>query len=288
MIGLAAQAEAARTPAVSQGWPGMGIVRPTPAASRGALYLGRKGAVRLDVDGAAFLVKGTGLAAARYPFTRVARIVAMEGRVELSARAMCAATRTGIPVIFLDASGRVTGNLVPAAPSQSSPDQIIDDFLNRPDWEEHYGNWLRAVKMRVLAQWRHGRARRGEAVDLGYYEACKRRYVYGIEQDHGFEGDQAILFGAVSALVVERLSRRGLRGRYWGFDGKSLELAADLSGVLQLSLRLEMDGLAGRAQGEMPVWLRVFQTHAETLCRELDALAGRLLKRLSILMEEWD
>jgi hypothetical protein len=257
------------------------------ACGRGALYLGHKGEVRVHVDGPALTVRGEHHALARYPFERIARIVAQAGRVELSAEALAACCRWGIAVVVIE-DGEVSGYLWPAQAQDTRTAERIDNLLDRPDWPRLYENWKRNERMRIVRHWCARLRENGNEIDAAFIEEIKRAYVQAVESPARDLRDDGLVVGAVHALTIERLRAKGFAARYWDGDGQTLELAQDIAATLLLRLRLELHGIADRARIDMPLWLRLFHLHAHTLAGLADLLADHLSKRLANIIETWE
>jgi hypothetical protein len=255
------------------------------ASTRRPLYLGGETRAVVDLDGPALLVHARGRAEARYPLARVSRVVA-HFRTEWRARAVMACFERGIPIVVTGADEAPLGYMLPAVQAPSRLDRNIQEVLDRPDWREHYGDWLRAERMRLLAEWQGRREAAGSPVPEGTVRELRRRHVYLGERPEVI-AEGGLLKAAIRALAAESLRKAGLRAVYWGFGGEALPLLQDLSELLELSLCLELRGLGESAHFDTPSFLRVFHAFASSLAGVCSAVLGRLHRRVRALLEEW-
>lgn len=254
--------------------------------SRRPLVLGARVKARVEADGPALRIRAAGRAEARYPLARLSRIVASL-RVEWSASALRACLETGIPIVIVGEDGAALGALHPSRPVAAAFSARMEELLDRPDGLEIYANWLRATRMRVLANWRAERELAGAAVGSGEFAELVRRHVYGGETESAFRGTTGLWRGAICALAAEAIQRAGLQPVYWGEAAEPLDLRRDLAQVLELRLRLEVrQGMEGGLDGE-PAVLRVFHAKAGVLQAEAQRLIGSLACRINRALAEW-
>lgn len=253
---------------------------------RRPLYLCARVKARVDTDGPALRVRAAGRAEARYPLYRVSRVIA-SSRVDWSAAALQACLETGIPIVIVAGNGAPLGSVQPARVRASRISEDLDELLDRPDWREIYENWLRAARMRVLAEWRTVRETAGRPLDAGEFKELVRRHVYGSADAIPFKEANGIWRAALCALVGTALRRAGLQPVYWGAGGAPLNLLDDLTRVLELRLRLEVcagmeHGLSGEA-----VALRVFHAVSDSLDEQCERLLASLARRVKQVLAEW-
>jgi len=256
---------------------------PTP---RLPLYLYGKSPTRVGADGPALLVRSADKAPLRYPFARLARVIAGP-RVEWQASALAACRREGLPIVFLDAVGAPTGYLLPVQGKPSRLDAVIEEILDRADWPLHYGNWLRARRMKLLLDWRRARRAAGRDIEEQDLLELIRRHVYRPEAERFAFPQQAVQAGALTAYALQTLHRAGLKPRYWGIDGKPLEVADDLARLLGLAMHLEMHGLGAMLHGNDAALLHVLHSFGARIEGLLAQTLGSLHRRLRTLLEEW-
>jgi hypothetical protein len=257
----------------------------TGAEARRPLYIGRGVKARVDLDGPALRVRAARRAERRYPLYRISRVIANPG-VDWSAAALRACLENAIPIVIVGEDGAPLGWLHPAQPRPARLADAIEELLDRPDWRERYGNWLRAARMRVLRDWRAAREAQGEAVDAAELRVLVRRHVY----NRAAEGEAAlggICRGALYALAAQSVCRWGLKPVFLATGGEPLHLLGDLLGLLELRLRLEIRPAMQSTLEREAVALRVL--HA--LSEKLEALAAQaiasLARRVQQVLFEW-
>src|SRR5437899_3127168 len=151
-----------------------------PAAShapRRPLFLGPMLRARLDADGPALRVRAVQRAETRFPLDRVSRIVA-SARVNWSGDALRACLQSAIPIVIVSEDGSPLGSVHPARLQGSRLAEALEELLDRPDWRDIYGCWLRAAHMRLLAEWRRARQGPGAPPNPRAYQELVRRHVY--------------------------------------------------------------------------------------------------------------
>lgn len=255
----------------------------SPPGSRLPLYLLGQDSLTVDIDGPALLVKGRLRAPGRFPLQRLSRIVAGP-KVQWLTHALLACLEQGIPVIFVDGRGAPTGYLHAINERPSRLDECLRELLDRPDWQEHYEDWRRAARMRVLEGWRTQRHRSGLPVPNAEYQRLLREEVYRFKPAMVAAN---IYHAALIALIASLLKNASLAPRYWGLDGQALELQRDIADVLALSLRLEMGDLGAALDGQAPAMLIAFHHLAPRLEHHAQLLLGRLHHCLKERLEEW-
>lgn len=260
--------------------------RPAAGDPRRPLFLGARLKGRVDTDGPALRIRAAGRAEARYPLTRVSRVIASP-RVDWSATALRACMDNGVPIVIVGDDGEPIGLFHPAQARVSRLAEDIEEILDRPDWRELYETWLRAARMRIMREWHDGRPAEGGAQVAREFAEAIRRYVYGGCSERPLGDAGGLWRGALHALAAGALRRAGVQPIYWGSGGQALRLLGDLASLLELRLRLDVgEGMERGLEGEAVV-LRVFQALSETL----ETLAGRsiasLARRLKQVLTEW-
>jgi len=263
-----------------------------PAAAAGEpgrrlpLYLYGRAATQVGVDGPALLVRRADKAPARYPFSRLARVVSGAG-VEWTARALAACIEHDLPIVFLDRAGQPAGYLHAAQTKPSRLDDLLTELLDRPDGLDRYALWLRHERMHVLRAWRAERTAVGADVGEDEYRELVRRHVYREETGPlGLAGEHLYL-GAVSAYAIDQIQRAGIRPLYWGLHGQPLRLADDLADLLALDLSLRLRGLGEAARGDDAALLTVLHAYGQGLTERCRCTLGRLHRHLSETLDEW-
>lgn len=255
-------------------------------ASRRPLYLCARLKATVQADGPALCVRSVRQSDSRYPLCRISRVIA-NTRVDWTATALQACFESGIPIVIVAGNGAPLGCMQPARAGASRASGALDEVLDRPDWPEIYGNWLRATRMRVIADWRREREGTGRPLHPGEFRELVRRHVYGPADADPFDDTAGLWRAALYAMAASALSRAGMRSAYWGAGGGALRLQEDLARVLELMLRLEVHaGMEGNVKGEA-LMLRVF--HA--ISGKLEARSGQVIlslaRRVNQVLGEW-
>jgi hypothetical protein len=255
-----------------------------PAAGpvmRRPLFLRPAGGARVDTDGPALRVRAERRADTRFPLERVSRIVA-GARVSFSADALRACFEHAIPIVIVNADGTPLGSIQPARPATLPLARALDEFLDWPDWRDIYLCWLRAARMRVLADWRRAREAEGAVVDPRAWQELVKKHLYPAQAAPGKQTMTGLWRGAIYALAADAIQRWGVSGVMWGEGGEALDLRRDLAQLLELRLRLEVrEEAEGSLQGEAAMLL-VF--HA--LTKKLEAEAARVMRSLARRVKE--
>jgi len=248
--------------------PAAATQAPLPALGRRPLFLRPALQARVDADGPALRVRAERRAETRFPLDRVSRIVA-SARVNWSADALRACLERAIPIVIVTADGAPLGSIQPARVGASRLAEALEELLDWPDWRDIHDCWLRAARMRVLAEWRRAREAEGAAPDPRVYQDLVKRYLYPAKTAPVKAAMRGIWCGAVYALATETAQRWGVPGVMWGSEGDAIDLRRDLADLMELRLRLEVrEEAEGSLKGEATMLL-VF--HALTKKLELEA-----------------
>ena len=250
------------------------------------LYLYGQNPTQVGADGPALAVRIAHKATLRYPYARIARVIAGP-RVEWQARALVACQHEGLPIVFLDGAGAPTGYLQPVLGKPSRLDGVLEEMLDRADWSMHYSHWLRAERMNLLREWRRARLAAGKEVEEDDFQELVRQHVYRPESEGFYFASTGPQAGALTAYALQALHLASLKPRYWGSHGDPLELALDLTRLLGLALHLEMQGLGSGLHGDQAALLRVLHSFGPRIVQILTHLLGSLHRRLKSLLEEW-
>jgi hypothetical protein len=219
-------------------------------------------------------------AEARFPLDRVSRIVAGT-RVNFSAEALSACLEHAIPIVIVRADGTPRGSIAPARVAPLPLAGALEELLDWPELRDIYGCWLRAARMRVLADWRRAREAEGAAPDPRDFQELVKRHLYPA-QAAAKQAMTGLWRGAVYALAAEATVRWGVPGVMWGEGGDALDLRRDLAQLMELRLRLEVrEEAEGSLKGEAAMLL-VF--HAMT--KKLEAEAARATRSLARRVKE--
>ena len=123
-----------------------------PAMNALPLYLHNGSALRLDLDAAQRLhIERKDLPERRIPLHHVSRIVC-SSTLDISARALMACMKSGIPVAIVDPSGNPLGWCLGARRKETSLRQLLNHALDDQAWPCHYPDWLQQQHAAVAAQ----------------------------------------------------------------------------------------------------------------------------------------
>jgi hypothetical protein len=197
--------------------------------------------MRVTLDEPALRVASPGTAPMLFPLPRVSRVIA-SGPVEWSIEALLACAERGIPVTFLKRNGAISAFLFGQSTRvRSGLFYRLRDFLGRPDWQERYDDWHRAMESRArcsltrqlgLCKPEDWRAKRLRAT----LAACKARHA----SPRVCEFVERRLRGLLAGLVAELLVEKGFTAeRVRGLDER-LDLPRDLVELLAWELQLPM------------------------------------------------
>jgi hypothetical protein len=192
---------------------------------------------------------------------------------------------SGIPVVFLARDGSPVGYAWPADRPTVPFAAELEEFLNRVDWHERYCNWLRAARMRVLNRWRCERERAGNAVPTMVFRDLVRRYVY--LEDARASGNVGFRRGALAAIVVGQLSRGCLSPAYWGCGERKLELAHDVTTLLEMSFELELGTLGTAVRADEPAMLAMLSPVIARLPVQCMSILGHFVRWVRETNDIW-
>lgn len=258
--------------------PGHGAAAPEPAGPRTLHLDGRASAIRVTVSGPALAFDRLGRRAT-LPLDRIARVTVL-GQVDWSGDALRICLANGVPIVFLSAADRPLGAAMPLVRAPSRLGELIASFVETARWHERYENWARGQRMRVLHEWREASGADGGAIDPARWSEAVRRFVYlrddTLFADHG---------GRCLALALTMLRAAGISGWYRGWDGTSLDLGADLAGLLAARIGCRQGNLAHAVESVRPAAGLAFEAgeHEDFLA----AVLARLAKRLGDTIEPW-
>lgn len=116
------------------------------------LYLHNGSAQRLDLDSAQRLrIERKDLPERRIPLHHVSRIVC-SSTLDISARALMACMKSGIPLAVVDTNGHTLGWCLGARRKETSLRQLLTHALDDPAWASHYPDWLAQQRAAIAAQ----------------------------------------------------------------------------------------------------------------------------------------
>lgn len=246
------------------------------------LYLHGRTGMSVALDNPALRVVAPGRAATLYPLQRISRVIA-SGPVDWSTAALLACAERGITVTFLHPDGAIRAYLFGETSRRDSLPSRLRDFLDRPDWQERYGDWLRGME---------SRARRAliKRLGLNLAKAPPSAQLLAMldaqKQRHASPGvcrflDQR-LRGLLAALVAELLTEAGLAADQVRALRDRLDLNRDLVQLLSWNLHLPVLELLSR-QGIEPIQrlddaelVQLFEQRSSSLCKVGRSLLNRL------------
>lgn len=201
------------------------------------LYLNGKPCMTVALDGPALEVAAPGRAASLYPLQRISRIIS-SGAVTWSTEALLACAERGITVTFLHRDGTIRAYLFGESNLREGLLSRLRDLLDRPDWQERYRDWYRAMESRARRALVKRLGTSAEAVPLSRLEA-------GIaELKHRYIGPGVCRFlerrlqGLLGGLVAQLLMEAGLSAERIRCLGGRIHLAEDIARLLAWDLHL--------------------------------------------------
>lgn len=204
--------------------------------SRKVLYLDPEGKLEVAREGPALRVSRPDRASRWYPLGRLARVVSRR-EVRWKGEAILACLEAQVPLVFLDAEGRVCGLCVGRSDDVVSLQSHLDAVLAGPDWRERWNNWFRSQERRVIVNlhlalgWQIGDLRPA-AVALRLDTMLADRI--GRDRNRRCLGRLRAL---LSAQVAEGLQRCGIAPeRVCGIQG-GLNLGREMTRLLSWPLR---------------------------------------------------
>ncbi len=116
------------------------------------LYLHNGSAQRLNVDAAQrLLIERKALPERRIPLHHVSRIVC-SSTLDISARALMACMKSGIPLAIVEPNGEALGWCLGARRKETSLRQLLTHALDGQAWATHYNDWLKRQHAAIAAQ----------------------------------------------------------------------------------------------------------------------------------------
>ena len=231
-------------------------------------YLDGRGGLRVVLDGPALSASRPGRAPTLVPLRHVSRIIA-SGPVELTTATLLACAARGITVTFLDEAGGLRAYLFGESLRREGLLQRLVDFLDRPDWQERYDNWRRAIDSHARRRlcWRLGVAADRYSLNYLVFELQRRQGSLVSAQQRGRVAGQ--LHGMARAFAAELLADSGLDATRARSLVERLDLLEDLARWLAIDLQWPLlQWLAQRPPGELltgPAVAALFESKARRL-----------------------
>ncbi len=252
---------------------------------RAPLYLNVTQVTTVTLDGPALRVTASGRSVSRYPIERIARVVT-RGPVQWRTEALCALMQSGIPVIIVGAGGKPTGYCWPVGRSPVPLAARLGELLDRKGWQVSYRNWLKAQRMRILSEWRHGREQAGHPVPDWQFTALVRSHVYASEWREKDKED-SLRRGSIVAIVASQVAQAGLHPEYWAWGGTQLDLVSDLADLLELLLCLNLGGFGAAMRGEEPARFWVLSPVYGQLSEHCTEILGQFARWIREVTASW-
>jgi len=223
------------------------ILRAVPACTpaRKPLYLATGLRLRIIAQAESLVIQQPAKSDRRFPLARIDRVVC-GSQTDWSGEALALCMANGVTITWVSGRGEVLGQCASSRRVAASREARLESFLDHPDWETRYRDWLRSRRMSVLMDWAAARAGRNAAPRAAVLERHKREYVYHavITEVFGTEAK-----GWCHAWTVARLREAGLAARYWGHDASALDLADDIAGLLWAEINLAGGAIVKGASG---------------------------------------
>lgn len=116
------------------------------------LYLHTSTAQRLDLDSAERLcIERKDLPEKRIPLRLISRIVC-SSTLDISARALVACMKSGIPLALVEPNGIAIGWCMGARRTETTMRQLLTHALDDPEWDRRYTPWLHNQQLAIAAQ----------------------------------------------------------------------------------------------------------------------------------------
>lgn len=201
-----------------------------------ALYVDGIGApVSIRLEGAGLSLERPDGPQGRVPLRRLSRLV-LRGPATLDGPVLPALLRAGIPVSFLDSSGRPLGTLLPTFARRTDTRALLEEAEERGLLDRVRGSWKAAEERRLLLDLATGL---GIATPELHRPRIERRLLAALDRI-GAPLDGEELVGRMRGLLESHLAcllfEEGLGWSWQGGDPEHWNLRADLADVLILAL----------------------------------------------------
>ena len=258
-----------------------------PQPARKAVYLNGTDRLRVRAGAEALAIVRPGGDVARLPIARISRITASR-RVDWDAEALILCMERGIPIIFLDTTGRPVGVCQPRHLRADTLSTLIEGAMEQAAWPQRHENWLRHRRSIIVAEWRKRQERKCGLTWLGEWHGYQRDYVHRNELP---ESSTPEVLGWLLGLVVESLHAHGLNNRYCGCQPAPFDLAMELTELLRAELFFHGERMLNAADGDLQTQLRLFEAwtreHAMIIERHLFDLRKNLTEYLTGTASKW-
>lgn len=192
---------------------------------------------RVEYDKPALRIERPDKAVRWFPLRTVSQVVSAS-RVHWETEALLACAELGIPVSFLDSEGALLARVTGRSSKRAEFGQRFSDFLQRPDWEEHYEVWLTGME-RMAARSVIRRAGLGFGLEPSN-RALRQMFREAAESMAALAAFERIggeVHGLLVALTTRQLADSGFGAEFEGVPG--FDLAVDLAGIVFWDFQLE-------------------------------------------------
>ncbi len=252
------------------------------------LHLQPASPLRVALEGPALRLEWSNRAVEYLPLRRISRIHA-SGRVDFTGRALAACGERGIVVIFHDEGEQPVARLVGRGRAHAALRQRLLDLMDRPDWQERYGDWKHAGRRRIASTLVH--RLHAPRVLAMHPDALVSWLDEEAEKAAGAEAarlTRSIFHQQATGWMQAHLLEQGIdaRDECWLVGGQ--DLAADLAELLAFRMEsLRIGWLRGRARAAAaanepprPPSRRLVVRRLEYLAPRMERLGRDLVNRL--------
>ena len=251
------------------------------------LYLVASRSMRVVLDGPALCVSSENRADSLYPLARLTSVV-VYGLVEWHTEALLACLSKGIPITFLDHTGKPAGFCFGTHRRERSLSCYLIEFLELADWREHYAVWFAAEQRRAILrtagelklQFDDWRPKSAWSYIMNYQKQCFRK----VRLPPYYQE----LRGMLTAHTMTVLSREGYDARLLHWKRKGFNLALDIARLQEWGLTILVQQVLASSKCPDAInrleWIAAFEIYCEQYERRLHALLQSLEKWLRELL----
>lgn len=237
-------------------------------APRKSLYLMGKTHLHIETDGTRLCIHADGEPIRPIPYPRISRIISSTN-THWHGQAIVTCLKHGIPIIWLDRGNHPIGDTHPIHQNTSELHHSLENYLDLHDWQDRYANWQKHRRMENL---KHA-ILQGELHDWRDIGELKRSYVY---QNQPLPKQAPAIHASCLSIVQQKLDRQATRSRYWGYNGKALEIANDLAQLIHDQYSLSLHSQMPDIQHQIAHFEHGWPTHRSRLEEHLADLKHHL------------
>lgn len=234
---------------------------------RKTLYLLSKNTHQIRTDTSRIIVETQDQAPRQFPFNRINRIISGPN-TNWQGRAIAACIQHHINILWLNQRHQPVGETHPIQRQPSPLHHSIERFIQRPDWEECYQNWLKSRKMDIINRIQLLKNHTQKEI-----EELKRRTVYKTQKE---PENHTIINAFFQSIVSQHLSKNHSRTSYWCPAGKILEIAHDLTELLAQEYRIKNPKYTGEIKNEIENLEEYWKTEINQLTKHTESLHQHL------------